>query len=725
VIMTRLTFILLLAVVTVINAGAADSGTNIVNYPRVSSLSTNSFFVATDQNRTTNKTVSILASNYVTQAQMSVATNALGGVMATDAEVAAGYQPLDSDLTSVAALATSVFGRGLLDDADASAGRTSLGVVIGTDVQAYDGDLAAIAALAGEQGAILYHNGTAWVKLSPGTSGYVLKTQGAGANPQWAEDAEGAGGADADAIHDNVSGEISAVTAKATPVAADYLLIEDSAVSNAKKSITISALEAAMEGLLDLPDLQGAVTDDQVPNTITVDLATLATTATTANAVANNSVTGAGIALASQAAGDIMYYDGTDWVRLAKGTAGQVLEMNAGATAPEWDTDDSGGAGTAGTVINTGTPTQYALPYYSDTTGTNIAPSALLTDATGTNLYVGAFYIGTLVVTNDPAFAGLTVNPLAYNATTWNGSTNVPTRDDVRDEMELKAPLASPTFTGTVTVPDNSFALGTKTTGNYAAGDAEAGAALTGDSATAFFSSGTLEDARLPSTATLDSEWDTIAEIETATSVNILVSTEADTIGELETLLGGVNVLLETEIDSGTELLALFDDETGTGVPVFSTSPTLVTPAIGAATATTPAADDNDTSVATTAFVQTEINGDVRVYEFAISDETTAITTGTAKVTWRAPHAMTVTAVRASLSTASSSGTPTVDINEGGTTILSTKLTIDANEKTSTTAAAAAVISDTAIADDAEITFDIDTAGTGAAGLKVKIYYTK
>lgn len=61
--------------------------------------------------------------------------------------------------------------------------------------------------------------------------------------------------------------------------------------------------------------------------------------------IADNAVDGTDIALASEAAGDIMYSDGTNWVRLAKGSAGQVLEMNAGATAPEWDTDDSG-AGT-------------------------------------------------------------------------------------------------------------------------------------------------------------------------------------------------------------------------------------------------------------------------------------------------------------------------------------------------------------------------------------------
>lgn len=107
---------------------------------------------------------------------------------------------------------------------------------------------------------------------------------------------------------------------------------------------------------------------------------------------------------------------------------------------------------------------------------------------------------------------------------------------------------------------------------------------------------------------------------------------------------------------------------------------------------------------------------DTEVIGIPVSDTTTAITTGTAKVTFRMPYAFTLTSVRASLSTASSSGIPTFDINEGGTTILSTKLTIDANEKTSTTAATAAVISDSALADDAEMTIDIDVAGTGAKG---------
>jgi hypothetical protein len=50
------------------------------------------------------------------------------------------------------------------------------------------------------------------------------------------------GGADADAIHDNVAAEIAAVTEKTTPVGADLLLIEDSAAGNIKKRVQITNL---------------------------------------------------------------------------------------------------------------------------------------------------------------------------------------------------------------------------------------------------------------------------------------------------------------------------------------------------------------------------------------------------------------------------------------------------------------------------------------------------
>jgi hypothetical protein len=116
------------------------------------------------------------------------------------------------------------------------------------------------------------------------------------------------------------------------------------------------------------------------------------------------------------------------------------------------------------------------------------------------------------------------------------------------------------------------------------------------------------------------------------------------------------------------------------------------------------------------------------VFAIACSDETTDITTGDAKVTFRAPFAFTIHKIpRASLSTASSSGLPEVDIRNGADSIFSTKLTIDANETTSTTATTAAVLDTdhTAVSDDAEIKIDIDTAGTGAKGLKVYLYYRR
>lgn len=107
---------------------------------------------------------------------------------------------------------------------------------------------------------------------------------------------------------------------------------------------------------------------------------------------------------------------------------------------------------------------------------------------------------------------------------------------------------------------------------------------------------------------------------------------------------------------------------------------------------------------------------------FAVSDETTALTAGTSAGVFRMPYGFTLTAVRASVTTAGTGSVITVDINESGTSILSTKLTIDATEKTSTTAATAAVISDTALADDAEITIDIDTVDSGGVGAGLKVY---
>jgi hypothetical protein len=115
------------------------------------------------------------------------------------------------------------------------------------------------------------------------------------------------------------------------------------------------------------------------------------------------------------------------------------------------------------------------------------------------------------------------------------------------------------------------------------------------------------------------------------------------------------------------------------------------------------------------------------IYIIACSDETTDLTTGTAKVTFRMPTAGTLTEVKATVTTAPVGSDLIVDINEAGTSVLSTKLSIDDGEKTSETAATPPVISDSALADDAEITIDIDQVGSGTAGagLKVTLYVSR
>ena len=71
----------------------------------------------------------------------------------------------------------------------------------------------------------------------------------------------GGGGTDAAAIHDDTPSEISAITEKTSPVAADMLLIEDSADTNATKMLQITNLPG------------GAPADNSVTNAKLADMA--------------------------------------------------------------------------------------------------------------------------------------------------------------------------------------------------------------------------------------------------------------------------------------------------------------------------------------------------------------------------------------------------------------------------------------------------------------------
>ena len=70
--------------------------------------------------------------------------------------------------------------------------------------------------------------------------------------------------------------------------------------------------------------------------------------------IADNSVTGAKIALSGQAQGDVMYYNGTDWVVLAAGTANHFLQTKGASANPVWASASAANTFTASYGSSTG-----------------------------------------------------------------------------------------------------------------------------------------------------------------------------------------------------------------------------------------------------------------------------------------------------------------------------------------------------------------------------------
>jgi hypothetical protein len=111
----------------------------------------------------------------------------------------------------------------------------------------------------------------------------------------------------------------------------------------------------------------------------------------------------------------------------------------------------------------------------------------------------------------------------------------------------------------------------------------------------------------------------------------------------------------------------------------------------------------------------------------AVSDETTALTgsTSTALGTFHAQNAGTWSEILIGVTTAPTGSTLTCDVHKNGTTIFSTKPTIDAGEKTSVTAATASVLSTTTYAKGDLIELFCDSVGTTVAGAGLKFYFNQ
>lgn len=77
---------------------------------------------------------------------------------------------------------------------------------------------------------------------------------------------------------------------------------------------------------------------------------------------------------------------------------------------------------------------------------------------TGTNTFSGTTTFNDLAIVTITVVSNLIVPNNAYGAG-WNGSTDVPNENSVYDEMELRAPKASPVFTGSATFTSLSASL--------------------------------------------------------------------------------------------------------------------------------------------------------------------------------------------------------------------------------------------------------------------------
>lgn len=198
--------------------GAFAAGT--ITFPPIASLADNQEIIITSTQAVTALTISGNGATVI-GAPATVAQN--GSYRFKYNLLGTAWYRLDEDSPGF-----SAFGLSLINDADATAGRATLGVVIGTDVQGYDADLAALAALSSTGLLARTGAGTAAARTVTGSTGLtVTNGDGVSGNPTLTLDATLAG--------------ISAVT-----TAADQLVY-----SSGVDTFTTTAFTAAGRALVD------------------------------------------------------------------------------------------------------------------------------------------------------------------------------------------------------------------------------------------------------------------------------------------------------------------------------------------------------------------------------------------------------------------------------------------------------------------------------------------
>lgn len=162
------------------------------------------------------------------------------------------------------------------------------------------------------RGNIIYRNATEWVVLAPGTAGQVLQTGGAGADPSWTTNTAGI---------DQLTGDVTAGPGSGSQAA-----------TIANNAVTTSKINA------------GAVTYAKIQD-VSATARILARKTSGAGSVEESTVSEVLDFLSGVARGNIIYRNATEWVVLAPGTAGQVLQTNGAGADPSWATASGGDTG--------------------------------------------------------------------------------------------------------------------------------------------------------------------------------------------------------------------------------------------------------------------------------------------------------------------------------------------------------------------------------------------
>lgn len=267
------------------------------------------------------------------------------------------YQPLDADLNAVAALATTgvvertapgtfgtftvtAFAKSLLDDVDATAGRATLGLAIGTNVQAYSAELAALAGLSTTGFIERTGAGTYTVNSATTTGRNLLTAANAAAGRSTLGLVIGTDVQAYDADLQALAGiattglleRTGAGTAQTVPITSfGKSLLDDADATAGRATLGLGAL--AIKNTIQTADLD--------PNQVT-----LAKLQTIAAARLLGSIAGGNISeltlsqlldfIGSADEGDLLYRQAGGWARLPRGTNGQVLTLQA--NVPSWQT---------------------------------------------------------------------------------------------------------------------------------------------------------------------------------------------------------------------------------------------------------------------------------------------------------------------------------------------------------------------------------------------------